>query len=80
MEATKRSIRIGNQLAADMKAIAGELNQSENQVIEAALKLYRDDYYMKHKATLINDQILHILQALDFLKDKNRPLRLDELE
>ncbi|MEF9853219.1 MAG: hypothetical protein RR879_00015 [Hydrogenoanaerobacterium sp.] len=129
MSTTKKTFLLDGQLASDIKAIAIELHQSETQTISSALKLYRDDYYMKHKATLVNERIVSILQAtcanmersinqrtnavlselaiqsamqnlilsngleikgkdlhvyrlkaLEFLKDKNRPLRLDELE
>ncbi|MEG2372274.1 MAG: hypothetical protein RSB36_05755, partial [Hydrogenoanaerobacterium sp.] len=60
---TKKTFLLDGQLASDIKAIAIELHQSETQTISSALKLYRDDYYMKHKATLVNERIVSILQA-----------------
>lgn len=59
----KRSVRIDDQLAQDIKAIAAEQSQTETQVIETALKYYRDYYHMQFKATLINEQILGVFQA-----------------
>lgn len=59
----QKLIRYDDTLAADIKAIAAELRQSENQVVESALKLYRDYHYMQNKASFINEQIIHIIQA-----------------
>jgi hypothetical protein len=62
--AIKKTYRIDEGLAGDIAAIAGELRQSENQVIETALKLYRDYHYMQNKASFINEQILHMAQGM----------------
>ena len=59
----EKLLRYDDQLAADVKAIAGELRESENQIIEFAIKLYRDYHYMQNKASFINEQILHIVQG-----------------
>lgn len=128
MAALKKTYRIDEKLASDISSIAAELGQSENQIVEASLKLYRDYHYMQNKACFINDQIIQVIQAsyrmaenninqktnrvlselaiqnaiqnfiiassldvdnadmsnyrlraLDFLKQNNRVLRLDEL-
>lgn len=128
MPSYRKTIRVPDELMTDIKAIAEELHQSENQVIETSLKFYRDYHYMQNKACFINEQILGIiqasykmaentinnkaskviselaiqaaitnlilsdslnvpakslykyrLQALDFLRENNRVLRMDEL-
>lgn len=128
MPTLKKTYRIDETLAGDLSTIAAELGQSENQVVEASLRLYRDYHYMQAKASFINDELVHILQssyrmaensinqktnralselaiqtaiqnyilaaslevdkvdmnnyrlrAIDFLKQNNRVLRLDEL-
>lgn len=124
----KKLINYDDQLAEDVKSIAVELNQNANQVIETAIKFYRDYYYQQEKATFINKEMIEIikstfrtaensinqktnrvlselaiqaavqnlilansldvkmqdlhvyrLKALDFLKENNRVLRMDEI-
>lgn len=124
----KKLINYDDQLAEDVKSIAEELNQNANQVIETAIKFYRDYYYQQEKATFINKEMIEIikstfrtaensinqktnrvlselaiqaavqnlilansldvkmkdlhvyrLKALDFLKENNRVLRMDEI-
>ena len=67
----KRTIRMNDDLAADVSRIAKENNQSENSVVEDALKFYRDYVYMKGKATIISDEILRVQKAgLDLLEQR----------
>ena len=63
MPTLKKTYRIDETLAGDVSAIAAESAKSENQVVEEALKLYRDYYYMQAKASFINEELVHILQA-----------------
>ncbi|RPF47706.1 hypothetical protein EDD70_0505 [Hydrogenoanaerobacterium saccharovorans] len=129
MGVIKRSIRIDEQLANDIKCIAAEqTNKTETDIIETALKFYRDYYYMQNKTSFFNEQVIEIIQstfrtaensinqktnrvlselaiqaavqnlilansldvkmkdlhvyrlkALDFLKENNRVLRMDEI-
>ena len=55
--------RIEASLMADVTVIKEETNKSEVQIVEEALKLYRDFYYMQNKACFINDQIIQVVQA-----------------
>ena len=67
----KRTIRIDETLAKDISNIAKEKNQSENILIENALKLYRDFHHMGEKATFINDEIIKINQsAMNLLEQR----------
>jgi predicted transcriptional regulator len=67
----KRTIRMNDDLAADVSRIAKENNKSENSVVEDALKFYRDYIYMKGKATIISDEILRVQKAgLDLLEQR----------
>lgn len=59
-----RTIRIEDTLAKDIQGIAEEEHKSINQVISDALKYYRDYHYMRHKATIINDQVIGIVKAV----------------
>ena len=59
----EKLLRYSDELAEDVKSIASELRQSENQVIETAIKFYRDYHYMNRKACFINEQILQVIQA-----------------
>lgn len=63
MATVKKTYRIDESLAKDMKAIAEKERQSENQTVETALKFYRDYHYMNRKACFINEQILQVIQA-----------------
>lgn len=67
----KKTYRIDEQLAEDLAHIAKESNISVNLVTETALKYYRDYYYMKKKATVINEDILKLSQAaVDLLEQR----------
>lgn len=128
MAYVRKHLRVDEELFTDIQKIAQELNTNDNQAIILALKHYRDHYYMQNKASILNEQILGIIQgslkvcenninnktnkvlselaiqtavqnmimahgleisqsqlhtfrlrALDFLKENNRVLRLDEV-
>lgn len=63
----KITIRIPDELHADISAIAKESGASLNYVAEQALKYYRDKRYMEEKATIINQEIINIIQASNAL-------------
>ncbi|WMJ22687.1 hypothetical protein RBG61_11905 [Paludicola sp. MB14-C6] len=67
----RKTIRIDEDLIHDIINIAKDNNQTENSVIEKALKYYRDFYYMQVKSTFINDEIINILQAVIETKLQN---------
>ncbi|MGP1544314.1 MAG: hypothetical protein ACTTIO_05075 [Candidatus Fimenecus sp.] len=50
-------------LLKDISNIAEEKNTSKNYVIIEALKQYRDSYYMTNKATILNREILDIIDG-----------------
>lgn len=57
------TIRIPDELHTDITALAKEKGASLNYVVEQALKYYRDKQYMEDKATIINEEIINIVQA-----------------
>lgn len=63
----KITIRIPDELHTDISAIAKESGASLNFVVEQALKYYRDKRYMEDKATIINQEIINIIQASNAL-------------
>lgn len=63
----KITIRIPDELHTDISAIAKESGASLNFVVEQALKYYRDKRYMEEKATIINQEIINIIQASNAL-------------
>lgn len=63
MLTVKKTYRIEEVLAGDITKISVELGQSENQVVESALKLYRDYHYLQDKANFINDQLINVIQS-----------------
>lgn len=63
----KMTIRIPDELHTDISAIAKESGASLNFVVEQALKYYRDKRYMEEKATIINQEIINIIQASNAL-------------
>ncbi|WRS29028.1 hypothetical protein U6B65_14820 (plasmid) [Oscillospiraceae bacterium MB08-C2-2] len=71
MGLSKRTYRIDENLVDDIKSVAAELRQSENQVVITALKLYRDYHHMQHKSTFINEQILHVVQGTLQMAENN---------
>ena len=63
MPIVKKTYRIEETLAADIAKLSGELSQSENQVVETALRFYRDYHYMQNKATFITEEMLGVIQG-----------------
>lgn len=59
----KLSIRLPDDLHADIVAIAKEQGSSLNYIIEQAVKYYRDRQYMGEKASVISEDILSIIKA-----------------
>lgn len=57
------TVRIPDKLHADISTIAKDSGASLNYVVEQALKYYRDKRYMETKATIINEEIINIIQA-----------------
>lgn len=57
------TVRLPDDLYNDAAEIAKYSGSSINSVIEQAVKCYRDKCYMEDKATLINEEILKIIQA-----------------
>lgn len=128
MASVRKTIRVDEDLLSDIQKIAADLNTNENQTMLMAFKYFRDYHFMQNKASILNEQILGIIQgslkvcenninnktnkvlselaiqtavqnmimahgleisqsqlhtfrlrALDFLKENNRVLRLDEV-
>lgn len=63
----ERRIAINENLAQEIKQIASETGQSENKTIETAIAFYAEHYYLKNKATFIDDGIL---EAMKNISDK----------
>lgn len=63
----KLSIRLPDDLHADLAAIAKNQGASMNYIVEQALKYYRDRQYMVEKASVIPEDILNIVRANDGL-------------
>ena len=59
---TQSSLRIDTALQDDLAAIAKAEKRSINQVKTDALKFYRDYYYLQNKASLLNEQVVEIIQ------------------
>lgn len=57
------TLRLPDDLYNDTAALAKDTGSSVNSVIEQAVKCYRDKRYMEDKATIINEEILKIIQA-----------------
>lgn len=57
------TVRLPDELYNDAAEIAKYSGSSINSVIEQAVKCYRDKCYMEDKATLINEEIIKIIQA-----------------
>jgi len=57
-------IRIDDDLAEDINAIAKQEHESANTTIEKALELYRDVHYGKKKATFVNDAIMSAVEGV----------------
>lgn len=57
------TLRLPDDLYNDAAEIAKETGSSVNSIIEQAVKHYRDKRYMEDKATIINEEILKIIQG-----------------
>ncbi len=57
------TLRLPDELYNDAAEIAKDKGTSINYVIEQSVKYFRDKRYMEDKATLINEEILKIIQA-----------------
>lgn len=57
------TVRLPDELYYDVSEIAKYTGSSVNSIIEQAVKYYRDKRYMEDKATLVNEEILKIIQA-----------------
>lgn len=57
------TVRISDELHVAMSEIAKNDGTSLNYIVEQALKYYRDKRYMDDKATIINEEIISIIQA-----------------
>ena len=60
----RKTFRISEDVIKDISRIANDKHQSENQIVETALKVYRDYYYMDEKATIINEEVYSMLKGL----------------
>lgn len=56
-------VKVADTVHTDISAIAKEKNSSVTEVVVEALKVYRDYRYMADRATIINEEILKIVQA-----------------
>ena len=56
-------IKVADTLHTDISAIAKDNNCSITEIAVEALKVYRDYRYMADRATIINEEILKIVQA-----------------
>lgn len=59
----KLSIRVEDEIIDDITKLAEEQNTSLNNTIIEALKLYRDKKYMTEKASILNREILEIIDG-----------------
>lgn len=62
-ETVNRQIRVEKSIYKNIETIAEERHESITQVIENALKLYQDKYYMENKATIINEEIIKLSKS-----------------
>ncbi len=58
-----RTIRVDDKILTAVDALAAERGCSANQVIEEALKLYRDLDFTQNNATFLNEAVLRVIQA-----------------
>ncbi len=60
----KSSYRLDKNINCDYDLMHEESGKTKTELINTALKLYRDVYYSKNKATFINDNILATMQGM----------------
>lgn len=58
-----RTIRVDDKILTAVDALTAERGCSANQVIEEALKLYRDLDFTQNNATFLNEAVLRVIQA-----------------
>ena len=58
-----RTIRVDDKILTAVDALAAERGCSANQMIEEALKLYRDLDFTQNNATFLNEAVLRVIQA-----------------
>lgn len=56
-------VKVADSLHSDISAIAKENNCCVTEIVVEALKVYRDYKYMGDRATIINENILKMVQA-----------------
>lgn len=54
-----------DSLMSDIRKIAEDDGKSQKKIINEALSYYRDMYYCKNKATFLNENIVHIIEAMN---------------
>lgn len=64
MSQKKFSIRIDESLDSDFDRISDETGRNKTELINEAMRYYRDRYYMQNKASIINDNILSAMQGI----------------
>lgn len=64
MSRTKSSVRIEENLDKDFDRLTQETGKTKTDLINDALRLYRDSYYMKNKASFLNENILDMVRGL----------------
>lgn len=64
MNRNKCSIRIDEGLDGDFDRISDETGKNKTELINEAMRSYRDIYYMKNKASILNDNILAAMQNI----------------
>lgn len=67
----EKLIRLDDNLFEDILKLADEQSTSANQVVIKALEFYRDYYYMKEKASIINENILGIIDSKNKIAERN---------
>lgn len=56
-------VKVADTLHSDISAMAKENNCCVTEIVVEALKVYRDYRYMGDRATIINEEILKMVQA-----------------
>ena len=67
----RKTLRIDDGLASDLDSMAQQNNTTETDIINRALRLYRDYCYMQDKATVINQDVLNIVRSMANVAEKN---------
>ena len=67
----RKTLRIDDGLASDLESMAQQNNTTETDIINRALRLYRDYCYMQDKATVINQDVLNVARSMANVAEKN---------